>query len=69
MTAAVRMLRTKCIEGITANPDRLRDFVQRSVGIVTALATGRGVYELALEQGLLTTQRQQSDGASRPAVD
>ncbi len=35
--AAVRMLRTKCIEGITANPDRLRDFVQHSVGTVTAL--------------------------------
>jgi aspartate ammonia-lyase len=73
MTAAVRMLRTRCIEGITANPDRLRDFVQRSVGIVTALvpvigyeactsvakealSSGRGVYELVLERGLLTRE-------------
>jgi len=81
MTAAVRMLRTKCIEGITANPDRLRDFVQRSIGIVTALvpvigyeactavakealATGRGVYELVLERGLLT--RAQLDEALDP---
>ncbi len=82
MTAAVRMLRTKCIEGITANPDRLREFVERSVGIVTALvpvigyeactavakealATGRGVYDLVLEQGLLT--RAQLDEALDPS--
>jgi len=37
MTAAVQILRTRCITGITANPDRLREFVERSVGIVTAL--------------------------------
>ena len=37
LTAAVQILRTKCVAGITANPDRLREFVQRSVGIVTAL--------------------------------
>jgi aspartate ammonia-lyase len=81
LTAAVRMLRTKCIEGITANPDRLRDFVQRSVGIVTALVpvigyeactavakealeSGRGVYDLVLERGLLT--REQLDKALDP---
>ncbi|MBW7932405.1 MAG: aspartate ammonia-lyase [Gemmatimonadaceae bacterium] len=82
LTAAVRMLRTKCVEGITANPDRLRDFVQRSVGIVTALVpvigyeactsvakealeSGRGVYELVLERGLLT--REKLDEALDPA--
>jgi aspartate ammonia-lyase len=81
LTAAVRMLRTKCVEGISANPDRLREFVQKSVGIVTALvpvigyeactavakdalATGRGVYELVLERGLLT--REQLDTALDP---
>ncbi|MBI2406966.1 MAG: aspartate ammonia-lyase [Gemmatimonadetes bacterium] len=81
LTAAVRMLRTKCVEGITANPDRLREFVQKSVGIVTALVpvigyeactavakdaltTGRGVYELVLERGLLT--REQLDTALDP---
>lgn len=37
LTAAVQILRTKCVVGITANPDRLREFVKRSVGIVTAL--------------------------------
>lgn len=81
LTAAVHVLRTKCIEGITANPDRLRDFVQRSVGTVTALVpvigyeactavakdaleSGRGVYELVLERGLLT--REQLDEALDP---
>jgi len=82
LTAAVRMLRTKCVEGITANPDRLREFVQKSVGIVTALVpvigyeactavakealqSGRGVYELVLERGLLT--REALDKALDPA--
>ena len=37
LTAAVQILRTRCVVGISANPDRLRDFVQHSVGIVTAL--------------------------------
>jgi aspartate ammonia-lyase len=31
------VLRTRCVVGITANPDRLRQFVERSIGIVTAL--------------------------------
>jgi aspartate ammonia-lyase len=57
LTAAVRILRTRCIVGITANPDRLRDFVQRSVGIVTALVPVLGyeacttVAKEALETG------------------
>ncbi|MFA6165430.1 MAG: aspartate ammonia-lyase [Gemmatimonadaceae bacterium] len=37
MTAAVHMLSTRCIEGITANPERLDYFMERSVGVVTAL--------------------------------
>ena len=45
LTAAVQILRTRCVVGITANPDRLRDFVQRSVGIVTALVPVLG-YEV-----------------------
>ena len=82
LTAAVRVLRTRCIEGITANPEQLREFVQRSVGIVTALVpvigyeactavakealqSGRGVYELVLERGLLT--REALDRALDPA--
>ena len=65
------VLRTRCVEGITANPDRMRWFLEHSIGSVTALvpvlgyetateiakealATGRGVYDLVLERGLMT---------------
>jgi aspartate ammonia-lyase len=34
---ACTVLREKCVEGITANPDRMRRFVEQSIGIVTAL--------------------------------
>ena len=34
---AADCLRTNCIDGITANADTCRDFVERSIGIVTAL--------------------------------
>jgi aspartate ammonia-lyase len=73
LTNACRVLRERCIIGITANPERMRWFVENSVGIITALvpligyqvasdiakeaiATGRGVYELVLERGLLTRE-------------
>jgi aspartate ammonia-lyase len=75
------VLRTRCIEGITANPDRMRWFVENSVGIVTALVpilgyettteiakraleTGRGVYDLVCDAGLMT--REQLDQALDP---
>ena len=65
------VLRERCVEGITANPQRMRQFVEHSIGIVTALVptigyekasaiakqaldSGRGVYELVLEQKLLS---------------
>ena len=65
------VLRERCVEGITANPGRMRHFVEHSIGIVTALVpaigyekasaiakdaleSGRGVYELVLEQKLLS---------------
>jgi aspartate ammonia-lyase len=65
------VLRTRCVDGITANPDRMRWFVENSIGIVTALvpvlgyekateiakealATGRGVYDLVCDRGLMT---------------
>ena len=81
MTNACKVLRERCITGITANPDRMRQFVEQSIGIVTALvpvlgyeastviardalATGRGVYELVMERGLLT--REQLDHALNP---
>lgn len=68
---AMETLRTRCIDGITANAELCRDMVYKSIGLVTAvnpfigyeaateiaktaLKTGRSVYELVLEQGLLT---------------
>jgi aspartate ammonia-lyase len=67
------VLRERCVEGITPNPARMRQFVEQSVGIVTALVpelgyekataiakealeSGRGVYELVLEQRLLSRE-------------
>jgi aspartate ammonia-lyase len=67
------VLRERCVEGITANPDRLRYFVEQSIGVVTALVpaigyeratqvakealdSGRGVYDIVLEKGLLTQE-------------
>jgi aspartate ammonia-lyase len=67
------VLRERCIDGITANPDRMRAFVEHSIGIVTALVpvigydratavakealdSGRGVFEIVLERGLLTRE-------------
>ena len=73
MKRAFVVLRTRCVEGITANPDRMRWFVEHSIGIVTALvpvlgyeaateiakealATGRGVYDLVMDKGLMTRE-------------
>ena len=75
------VLRERCVAGITANVDRMRGFVEQSIGIVTALVpvigyeasteiardaltSGRGVYELVMERGLLT--REQLDQALNP---
>jgi aspartate ammonia-lyase len=71
---ACDILRTRCVDGITANPDRMRRFVTESIGIVTALVpqlgydvasdvakdaleSGRPVYDIVLERGLLTRER------------
>ena len=73
LTAACLVLRERCVLGITANPERMRWFVETSIGIITALvpvigyeratevardalASGRGVYELVLERGLMTRE-------------
>src|SRR5687767_562920 len=54
---ACLVLREKCVEGITANPDRMRAFVEGSIGIVTALLPAIGydrateVAKAALESG------------------
>jgi len=43
---ACDVLQSKCIDGITANPERMRHFVEHSIGIVTALVPTIG-YENA----------------------
>ncbi|HEY7187282.1 MAG TPA: aspartate ammonia-lyase [Vicinamibacterales bacterium] len=75
------VLRARCVEGITANPERMRQFVEHSIGIVTALVptigyeqatsvakealdSGKGVYEVVMQRGLLT--RAQLDRALDP---
>jgi len=57
LTAAVNTLTTRCIVGITANADRCREMVERSIGIVTAILPAVGykkateVAKIALETG------------------
>ena len=46
MRNACTTLRERCVSGITANPERMRWFVEHSVGIVTALLPALG-YEAA----------------------
>ncbi|MCC6927828.1 MAG: aspartate ammonia-lyase [Gemmatimonadaceae bacterium] len=54
---ACDVLRTRCVQGITANPDRLKRFVEESIGIVTALvpvlgyAVSTEIAKEALESG------------------
>ncbi len=48
LTRACEVLRTRCVEGITANVERMRYFVEHSIGIVTALVPILG-YETATE--------------------
>lgn len=74
LTAACKTLEENCIRGITANRELLRETVERSIGLVTALnpyigyaaatevameahRTGKGVYELVLEKGLMSQTR------------
>ena len=83
LRAACAVLREKCVVGITANAERMRYFVEHSIGIVTALVpvvgyetatdiartaleSGRGVFDLVLERGLLT--RAQLDDLLNPAA-
>jgi aspartate ammonia-lyase len=37
LTNGCHVLRERCVTGITANPERMRAMVERSIGIVTAL--------------------------------
>lgn len=76
MMRGMDTLRTKCVDGITANRDVCEMLVRKSIGIVTALnpvigyknstriakkalQTGKGVYEIVIEEGLLTEEQLQ----------
>jgi aspartate ammonia-lyase len=48
LTNACIVLRARCVDGITANPERMRHFVEHSIGIVTALVPEVG-YDVATE--------------------
>ncbi len=48
LRAACTILRERCVAGITANPDRMRWFVEHSIGVVTALVPRIG-YEAATD--------------------
>ncbi|HZP94130.1 MAG TPA: aspartate ammonia-lyase [Burkholderiales bacterium] len=80
---ACAVLARRCVAGITANRERMREMVEHSIGLVTALnpyigyenatriaqeaqASGRRVYDLVLEKGLLTRTR--LDEILRPEV-
>jgi aspartate ammonia-lyase len=48
LTSGIDILRTRCIEGITANVERCRDTAMNSLGLITALTTVIG-HERAAE--------------------
>ena len=48
LTSAVRTFRSRCVVGIRANVEQCRQFVDRSIGVVTALVPTLG-YEVATE--------------------
>jgi aspartate ammonia-lyase len=83
LTRACKILQDRCIEGITANRERMQMFVEQSVGLITALVpilgyetttdiakqaleSGRGVYDLVCERGLMT--RDQLDRLLNPSA-
>jgi aspartate ammonia-lyase len=70
----IATLKFRCVDGVTANEDRCRHYVENSIGLATALnpilgydvstrlakealETNRGIYELVLEQQLLSQEQ------------
>jgi aspartate ammonia-lyase len=83
LTRACKILQDRCVEGISANRERMQMFVEQSVGLITALVpilgyetttdiakqaleSGRGVYDLVCERGLMT--RDQLDRLLNPSA-
>ena len=81
LISGMNTLREKCVDGITANKERLKEMVCRSIGLVTALnpylgydvstelaaaalETGKGIYELVLEKGLM--EQEELDNVLKP---
>jgi aspartate ammonia-lyase len=64
----LRTLRTRCVDGITPNPKQLQAYVDRSIGIVTALnpvlgydkATELAAEALETDKGLLELIREKN---------
>ena len=59
LTAVSRTLADRCIDGITANVSRLRESVEQSIGLVTALSP-----QLGYENATLVAQRALETGES-----
>jgi fumarate hydratase class II len=74
LSESIAAFTERCAEGITANRDKMRENLERSLMLVTALnpyigykastkiakealETGRGVYDLVLEHGLLSQEK------------
>lgn len=58
LTNVLKNFREKCIDGITANKDRCRDMVERSVGLITALVPYIGYEEASkLAKEVLTSNK------------
>jgi aspartate ammonia-lyase len=57
LTRACKILQDRCVEGITANRERMQMFVEQSVGVITALVPVLGyettteIARIALESG------------------
>jgi aspartate ammonia-lyase len=66
LISTLRTLRTRCVDGITPNPKQLQAYVERSIGIVTALnpvlgydkSTELAIEALATDKGLLELIRE-----------
>ena len=66
MERGLNTLRTKCIDGITANPERCKELVDNSIGIVTALLPLLGYKKAtAVAKEALETGRPVAEIASR----
>jgi aspartate ammonia-lyase len=66
LISTLRTLRTRCVDGITPNPKQLQAYVERSIGIVTALnpvlgydkSTELAIEALETDKGLLELIRE-----------